>query len=217
MKKKVNTAASTEKKERKEQIAKWLELFINFLGNVIAIVLGVVITFMIQAKIDRANELKDVRSALELVRTELQANRDDINILNKDFVEKERLGADYYLTYLANPKKNPSDSLEYYEGILLANVSVHLPHDALELLKMSSTFQKIGDNPLAMKIIRAYDSCASTEAYITRHIATRDARYKGKLDAEFLRPLTVPNQEAFTDVSDIDAAIQAIEAYLNKH
>ena len=99
----------------------------------------------------------------------------------------------------------------------MAAVSVHLPHDALELLKMSSTFQKIGDNPLSMRIIRAYDSCAFTEAYITRHIASRDARYKGKVDADYLRPLTVPDLDAFTDVSDIDTAIEAIDAYLRKH
>ena len=193
------------------------ERTIDFLLKMLSVILGIVITFTVQGMINRAQDKRNVRSALELVRTELLANREDINTLNKDFVEKERVGADYYLTYLANPKKNPSDSLEYYEGILLANVSVHLPHDALELLKNSSLFQKIGDNPLSMKIIRAYDSCASTEAYITRHIATRDTRYKGKMDAEFLRPLTVPNQEAFTDVSDIDAAVEAIDAYLNKH
>ena len=64
-------------KEPKEKLPGW-ELFINFLGNVIAIVLGVVITFMIQDRIDRADELKEVRSALEMVRTELVTNRQDI-------------------------------------------------------------------------------------------------------------------------------------------
>ena len=217
MKKKVTKIISPEEKERKEKRAKWLELFINFVGNVVAIVLGVVITFMIQGKMDRANELKEVHSALELVRTELTSNREDIVVMD-EFLSQEKKAATYYLKNMKNLQKCPADSLNQYGGILLADVFITLPHNALEFLKMSSLFQKIGDNPLSMKIIRAYDSCDNTAANVTRHIAARDARYKGKIDTDYVHPLAIRSEsDQFTDVTDIDAALEAIDAYLRKH
>ena len=210
MKKKETAPAN----EPKEKLPGW-ELFINFLGNVIAIILGVVITFMIQDKIDRADELKEVRSALEMVRTELVTNRQDIVVMD-GFLSKEKKAAAYYLENMDNLKKCPADSLAEYGGILLADVIITLPHNALELLKMSSLFQKIGDNPLSMKIIRAYDSCDNTAANVTRHIAARDARYKGRIDADYVRPLATRNTDLLTDVTDLDTAIEAIDEYLKK-
>ena len=202
-------------KEPKEKLPGW-ELFINFLGNVIAIVLGVVITFMIQGRIDRASELKEVRSALELVRTELVTNREDIRTM-EEYLEQERRAAIYYLDNFANLRKCPTDSLMYHGGILHAHVSITLSHDALELLKMSSLFQKIGDNPLSMKIIRAYDSCTYIAADLNRHISVRDARYTGEITREYVLPLaTMANMDLLTDVTDLETAITAIDDYLKK-
>ncbi|MBR6882373.1 MAG: hypothetical protein IKN06_05330 [Bacteroidales bacterium] len=216
MKKKVSQTVPAEEKERKEKRAKALELSINFLGNVIAIILGVVITFMIQDKIDRANELKEVESALELVRTELVTNREDIQTIG-EYLDQERRSANYYLAHQGDLKKCPPDSLEFHSGILLADVYMTLSHDALELLKMSSLFQKIGDNQLSMKIIRAYDTCSSIAANFTRLMEVRHGSYKGRIDEDFLLPLTTQaDSEMYTDATDIDEAIKAVDAYLRK-
>jgi len=53
----------------------------SFFSELIAVVLGIVITFAGQGMIDRAHDRKEVRSALQLVRTELISNRDDISEL----------------------------------------------------------------------------------------------------------------------------------------
>ena len=216
MKKKVSQTVTAAEKERKEKRGKALELSINFLGNVIAIILGVVITFMIQDKIDRSNELKEVQSALELVRTELIKNREDIQTI-AEYLDQERKSANYYLAHLGDLKKCPPDSLAFHSGILLADVFITQSHDALELLKMSSLFQKIGDNHLSMKIIRAYDTCSSIAANITRLMEVRHGSYKGRFDQEFLGPLaTQADSKMYTDATDIDDAIKAVEAYLRK-
>ena len=190
---------------------------IDFLLKMLSVILGIAITFTVQGMINRAQDKRNVRSALELVRTELNTNREDIIVMG-EFLDQEKKAATYYLENMENLQKSPADTLAEYGGILLADVFITLPHNALELLKMSSLFQKIGDNDLSMKIIRAYDSCDNTAANVTRHIAARDAQYKGKLDADYVRPLATRSESnQFTDVSDIDAAIEAIDAYLRKH
>ena len=190
---------------------------IDFLLKMLSVILGIAITFTVQGMINRAQDKRNVRSALELVRTELNTNREDIVVMG-EFLDQEKKAATYYLENMENLQKCPADTLAEYGGILLADVFITLPHNALELLKMSSLFQKIGDNDLSMKIIRAYDSCDNTAANVTRHIASRDAQYKGKLDADYVRPLATRSESnQFTDVSDIDAAIEAIDAYLRKH
>lgn len=190
---------------------------IDFLLKMLSVILGIAITFTVQGMINRAQDKRNVRSALELVRTELNTNREDIVVMG-EFLDQEKKAATYYLENMENLQKCPADTLAEYGGILLADVFITLPHNALELLKMSSLFQKIGDNDLSMKIIRAYDSCDNTAANVTRHIAARDAQYKGKLDADYVRPLATRSESnQFTDVSDIDAAIEAIDAYLRKH
>ena len=190
---------------------------IDFLLKMLSVILGIAITFTVQGMINRAQDKRNVRSALELVRTELNTNREDIVVMG-EFLDQEKKAATYYLENMENLQKCPADTLAEYGGILLADVFITLPHNALELLKMSSLFQKIGDNDLSMKIIRAYDSCDNTAANVTRHIAARDAQYKGKLDADYVRPLATRSESnQFTDVSDIDAAIESIDAYLRKH
>ena len=53
----------------------------EFLSNLLSVVLGIAITFAVQAIIDRSQTKKDIRAALELVRTELGTNIDDIGVM----------------------------------------------------------------------------------------------------------------------------------------
>jgi hypothetical protein len=53
----------------------------NFFLNVLSVILGIVITFSIQGIINRAQDKKNVRSALELIRSELATNAEDISIM----------------------------------------------------------------------------------------------------------------------------------------
>ena len=242
MKKTITKTVSPEEKERKEKRAKAWEIFINFLGNVIAIVLGVVITFMIQDRIDRAIDRKDVRTGLELVRKELSANIEDIRVMS-DYLAQEKKSAEYLLAHRTDLKKCPADSVDYHSSLVFADANITLSRDALDLLTMTSLFQKIGDVDLSMKIIRAYDAGQWAAETMNQHVSVRDARFEGSVNertvgqyasrghidiAEYLKSgygfyvvrwITFQTDilASQDNISDIEAALSAIDAYLEKN
>lgn len=210
----------------------------SFLSNVLSVILGIVITFTVQGMIDRAHERHEVRAALNLVRTELATNATDVAEMT-DYLRQERVSANYFLKNLKTLEQCPNDSVRFHSGIIFADATITLSDDALELLKMSSLFQKIGDNDLAMKIIRAYDTCDNIAANLNRHVTQRNERFEesvnektagqfatsGSIDLErylktpygqyAIRWLTAQGDlDIMTDVSDLGAAIDAIDGYL---
>jgi hypothetical protein len=210
----------------------------SFLSNVLSVILGIVITFTVQGIINRSNEKREVRSALNLVRTELVSNAEDIGEMS-DYLKQELRSAEYFLSHLEDLDACPPDSVSYHSGIIFADASITLSDDALELLKMSSLFQRIGDIGLAMKIIRAYDSCASTAAALNRHVAARDENFDESVNErtvqqyasggnisikDYLRTpyglysirwlTTQGDMDLVTDVTDIEEAVDAIGDYL---
>ena len=212
----------------------------SFLSNVLSVVLGIVITFTIQGVINRSQDRKDVRSALQLVRTELTANRDDI-LFMRDYLEQEQASARYLLEHKTDLDDCPVDSVVYHSGIIFADASISMSQDALELLKNSSLFQKIGNNGLSMKIIRAYDSCGTIADALNRQNGTLIDRFEnsvneqtagqfassGSIDVRkyvktdyglyVLRRLaTRTGLDIIADVSDIQEALDAVDAFLGK-
>ena len=189
----------------------------SFFSELLAVILGIVITFAVQGMIDRAHDRGEVRKALELVRTELVNNREDVSVL-KEYLDQEMESAGY-LDENADLVKNLDrlDSLtaatvKYHLGIIGADVSIAFPHDALELLKMSSLFQKIGDNALSMKIIRAYDCCSTMTTSIDSHVKARDAQPYESV-AEWI---VLHDPRIYADDTDIDKAVTAINVFLRK-
>lgn len=208
----------------------------HFFLDVLSVILGIVITFSIQGLIDRSHDKKDVRSALELVRTELTTNVEDITVMS-DYLKEVDQSALYFLSHADDLDACPVDSIEYHGSILLANASLTISNDALELLKTSSLFQKIGDNALSMKIIRAYDSCTSVVAGINKHLEDRNREFEESINDKtvgiFARKEGFPFREylktdygiytirwiasqsgLYTDVTEAKEAIAAIDAYL---
>lgn len=116
--------------------------------------------------------------------------------------------------------------------MIFADVSFNLCDDALELLKMSSIFQKIEDNNLSMSIIRAYDTCGVIESSVNGHIDSKDSRLEYSYNGDirnlkvFLRSkegsrsiswLSVqPDPASSIDVTDVEAAISAIDDFLGR-
>lgn len=211
----------------------------TFLFQVLSVVIGIIITFSLNTRVNRLAELKNVRSALELVRAELLTNKNDIDTIAV-YLEQERYAAQYFLDHRYSIWKCPIDSVYYHSGIIFADVSITLCHDALELLKISSIFQKIDDNLLSMKIIRAYDACESIATNVNRHIAIRDERFENSVNDKTVRrvapkgPINMReyiqtdygyycvyclspqgSPTIYTDVSDLNEALLAIDEYLN--
>lgn len=214
------------------------EFFINFFISFFSIFLGMLCTFVGQGMIDRAAAKNEVRTALELVRSELAANVEDINTM-ADYLEQERISANYFLENRTKIDKCPVDSVNYHSGMLFADASITLPHNALELLKMSSIFQKMGNDQLSMDIIRAYDSCEYSVACYNKFISDRDEKINqtineksvtqfassGNIDIRkfikttyglytirWITAQITPDKEQFTN--DVEKAIKSIDGYL---
>ena len=200
-------------KERPRIIA-WI---LDFVNRLLPVVTGIAITFMVQGMVNRAHTRREVRSALQLVRTELSYNREDIAEL-KEYFQNEMTSARYLKKHTDLVKKlkrldsATADTVKNHLGIVAADVTVVFPHDALELLKISSLFQKIGDNSLSMKIIRAYDSCSQMAISVDRHIAERNAQPADSL----YNWIEIHDPRVIADHSDIDKAITAINVYLRR-
>ena len=186
------------------------ERFLAFLGRMLSVTLGIVITFTVQGILDRQRDKRSVKSALELVRTELSSNLDDIALLT-DYFRQERASAKYLSAHKKDLAKCPADSVNYHVGMVNADVSVAFSHDALELLKMSTLFPKIKNNDLSMKIIRAYDACELMVSNVNRHVSLRDGASVGAVDWLLSRPA---NYTWFTDPTDIEEAGDAIDNFL---
>ena len=192
-------------------MAPFKERFLAFLGRMLSVTLGIVITFTVQGILDRQRDKKSVRTALELVRKELTTNLEDIAVLD-DYLKQEQKSARYLSDHKKVLKKCPVDSVSFHTGIVRADVSVAFGHDALELLKMSSLFPKIGDDDLSMKIIRAYDACELMVSNVNRHISLRDAQGDKAVDWVLSRP---EDSSYITDPSDIKDAVAAIDHFLS--
>ena len=214
------------------------EFFINFNISFWSIFLGMICTFVGQGMIDRAADRNEVRTALELVRSELASNVEDINTM-AEYLEQEKKSANWFLENSTVLEKCPVDSFNFHTSMLFADASITLPSNALELLKMSSIFQKLGDEKLSMDIIRAYDNCESSVTNYNKFISDRDEKFNqtineksitqfassGRIDIEkfikttyglytikWMTAQVTPDKEQF--ISDINKAIKSIDEYL---
>ena len=210
----------------------------EFLSNLLSVVLGIAITFAVQAIIDRSQTKKDIRAALELVRTELGTNIDDIGVMT-DYLNQERAAARYFIDHRQTLDSCPAASVSHHSGILFADASISISSDALELLKNSSLFPKIGDQSLSMKIIRAYDTSQSIAAVLNQHVIDRNNHFEATINEKtaalyasdgfisirdyiktdygyyaLSRITSLADIEAYADITDIEDAIAAISTYL---
>jgi hypothetical protein len=184
------------------------EWFFDFFCRLLPVVTGIAITFTLQGIVNRAHDHKAVLSAMELIRTELTSNLNDIEHLN-DFMKQEVVSAKYLSDHKDDLKSCPEDIVNYHKGQVNAYVSLALSKNALELLKMSSLFPKVGDNELSMEIIRAYDACDLFQTDINHYYGTRSTAPIDRVPWLTLNDLT-----EYT--VDIEKALEAIDIYLAK-
>jgi len=211
--------------------------FIGFISNITAVILGIVITFSIQGLLDKRQKQSEVKSALMLVKDELNACKGDLESC-ADFMDKEAESAKYILKNFDRLHQCPQDTVAEYGTVLLSEMLLTLPDDALELLKTSSLFPAIGDNAMSLKLIRAYDQCNAL-----LQVFNRSEKMKIELFAKAMEQVgtgmditnislvklgkSYSGHRAYDIMSavhgdiirkgikDIDTAIDAIEKYLN--
>lgn len=127
----------------------------GFVMNMLAVILGIVITFKGEDIISDNQTQKDVKASLQLVYDELDGNLQTIQYADSlDGVEFQALT--FLSKYIGHYEDAPADSLRLYCNVPLYADKYQVSHHALDLLKSSSIFSKITDKTLAYDIIRAY-------------------------------------------------------------
>lgn len=213
----------------------------DFVCNFTAVVLGIILTFMGSDWIENRNTQRDVKSALQLVKAELETNRETI-LDGKKRIEQEIRAAHFLLKNKDSLSFVSKDSLSYYFNMPFQTSFITFTTDALELMKSSALFPQIKNKQLGLSIIQAYVSIKAVDALYATYQNLKKERndwldtkpevkrlYVQKLSADQLwsRLLAtdegldllfqIPNLinlESFDYlITDIDNTIKAIEKY----
>lgn len=136
----------------------------DFFRNLVAVVLGIVITFVGSDIITERNTQKEVKKALQLVKSELLLNKEQVREMSEQ-VNLEQRAARYLLKYKGKMNEASKDSLNRYAHLPFQSYSFNIVNDAMEMLKSSSLIQKIDDKELAMQIIKTYGSIKSAQEH----------------------------------------------------
>ena len=213
----------------------------DFACNFTAVILGIMLTFMGNAWIKERNTQRDVQNTLQLVKSELQTNRNTI-LYGKQRIEAEIHASQFLLKNKDHLSSVSKDSLNYYSNLPFQTSFITFTTDALELMKNSLLFPQIKDKKLGLSIIQAYASIKSADVLYTTYQTLKKERndcldakpevkriYAQKLSFALLwsRLLAIDegydllvqipnmiNPESFDYfIKEIDSTIQAIEKY----
>lgn len=144
----------------------------DFLCNFSAVILGIMLTFMGNAWIQDRNMQRDVKNTLQLVKSELQTNRNTV-LHGKQRIESEIRASQFLLGNKDHLSSVSKDSLSYYSNLPFQASFITFTTDALELMKNSVLFPQIKDKKLGLSIIQAYASVKKANLLYTTYQDTK--------------------------------------------
>lgn len=149
----------------------------DFFRNFIAVILGIIITFVGNDLIQDANKEREVKQALQLVKSELLFNKDIIKEMMETEIHNKK-GALYLLQFQDNIDEAQADSLAYY-GYFPFQSRDFLPvTNALEMLK-GSLIQNIKSKELVVQIIQAYAVIKNSHLFYEGYSKAKDKGIEG--------------------------------------
>lgn len=134
----------------------------DFFRNFIAVVLGIILTFAGSDWITERNTQKEIKKSLQLVKSELLLNREEMEAMGNRVV-RDQYAANYLFENKDNINGIPKDSIYKYFPPLFQWSKFIFTNDAIEMLKASALIQKIQDKELALQIIKAYGVIKAAE------------------------------------------------------
>lgn len=126
----------------------------DFFRNFIAVILGIIITFIGNDLIQDYNKKREVTQALQLVKSELLFNKEIVEEMRETEILNKK-GALYLLQFYEKMDEAHRDSLEYYGRLPFQSRDFLPVTNALEMLK-ASLMQNIKSKELVVQIIQAY-------------------------------------------------------------
>ncbi|MEY8720309.1 hypothetical protein AALN73_04030 [Bacteroides stercorirosoris] len=145
----------------------------DFFRNFIAVVLGIILTFAGSDWITERNTQKEIKKSLQLVKSELLLNREEIEAMGNR-VALEQRAANYLFENKDNASGIPKDSINKYFPLLFQWSKFTFTNDAIEMLKASALIQKIQNKELALQIIKAYGAIKAAETSFETYSNIKD-------------------------------------------
>lgn len=136
--------------------------FGDFFRNFIAVALGIIITFAGSDWIEERKTQKEIKDALQLVKVEMQTNRETLQSLIER-ITLEQQGAKYLLKNKDNMQEIPKDSLNKYAALPFQWANFIFSNNAMEMLKASGLIQKIENKELSLQILTIYTEIKEVE------------------------------------------------------
>lgn len=175
----------------------------EYIRQLSIVTLGVVITFVGSDVISEYNTQSRLKTAIELVKSELKLKRNDVLTMKARY-DKEVAAALYLEKYKGRLEQANEDTLAMCISIPFQSVRFNPVEDAMEVLKSSGLFQQIKNQELAIELIKTND-IVRMQAYGTFNSYTD--RKKEMLDNLTNHPTYSVEYEKIEDSSVFDKAI----------
>ena len=133
----------------------------EYLKQLSVVVLGIVVTFVGSDQISACQQRRELRTALQLVKDELQENQKVVQAIQR-LVLYERHVTRYLIEHKDRLDQVPVDTLEQYAKVPFWWASYHVSTDAMEALKASGLMQKMPDVEFAQQLIKTYGQVERT-------------------------------------------------------
>lgn len=130
--------------------------FSAFSANLLGVIIGIAVTFMVSDWISSRSEKKDIQRHLDMVKMELEDNLPTVQKLS-EFYEQTK-GFSNYLITTGKQENLQADSLRKYEYVISYSPTMNYQSSAYEMLKSSGTMRLIRDKELLKSIIDSYSA-----------------------------------------------------------
>lgn len=167
----------------------------DFILQLLVVILGIVVTFAASNAVSERAKAKEVAKAMEIVKTELEENRENLEQITKRLRLEQQIST-YILDHKEQPEKASADTLRRYISMPFQIWNFIYGTDAMEMLKTSSLIPNIRDKELVLKIMKAYNGLKEAKEVVTwyydlkqKHCAplNEDEKYSREYEEIFYR------------------------------
>ena len=137
----------------------------DYIRQLSIVMVGIIVTFAGSNMITDYSQSKEIVNVLQLVKNELELNKKEVRRITER-IQLERKACSYVLKYRDCIEKASEDTLRMYSNIPFQSRSFVYTKDAMELLKISSLFQKIQPRILVLQIIKSYSDLEITRMLV---------------------------------------------------
>ncbi|MDR1671379.1 MAG: hypothetical protein LBR57_02560 [Alistipes sp.] len=140
----------------------------EFYRNLVAVIIGIIITFGGSNLIQKNAERRETAYILSMVKNELQENLSWVEWI------KERLFEEYadavaLKPYMNNPESIPADTINMHHNILTMSYGFDARTTAFEVLKNSSQIQHVRNKEMLKELFDLYEDFNNFSSDLTSH------------------------------------------------